>query len=221
MENEKLELEEQLDNFVNSNDVVTFENGKYTDKMRMVYEDLMCMGIGSRNVEEVIRTVLKKLANKECGRLPKTTFGKYILLEARGLAQLHVASVCKTGWEERSQTLQSDGTSKHGRKYITYDIIGDDGKTLVVGLREVGGGDAETQLHALKEVLADVRETSESGSGEEGCTKRFMSIKNLMSDRGSTQKKFNEIFIQYRNDILPTILGNWNLLEASEQQKLL
>ena len=93
----------------------------------------------SRNVEEVIRIVLRKLANKECGRLPKPTFAKYMLLEARGLAQLHVASVCEIGWKEGSRTLQSDGTSKHGKKFVTFHVIGDNGETLVVGLREVGG----------------------------------------------------------------------------------
>ena len=42
-----------------------------------------------------------------------------------------------------------------------------------------------------------------------------------MSDRGSTQKKFNEIFIQYRNEIMPTVLENWDNLEAVDKQSLL
>ena len=78
-----------------------------------------------------------------------------MLLDARCLAQLYVTSVCKTGWEEGSWTLQSDRTSKHGKKYVTYDNIRDDGKTLVVGLWEVDRGDAETQVHALKDVLKE------------------------------------------------------------------
>ena len=46
LENEKLELEEKVHDFMNSNDIVTFENGRYTDNIWMVYEDLMCLGIG-------------------------------------------------------------------------------------------------------------------------------------------------------------------------------
>ena len=86
------------------------------------------------------------------------------LLEARSLALLHVVSVCENGWEEGSRTLQSDGTSKHGKKFVTFNVIGDNGETSVVGSREVDGGDADTQLQALKEIVTDVCERKESGS---------------------------------------------------------
>ena len=36
-----------------------FENNKYTDSIRMVYEDILCMGLGTRNVDKVIKTALK------------------------------------------------------------------------------------------------------------------------------------------------------------------
>ena len=40
-------------------------------------------------------------------------------------------------------TLHSDGTSKHGRSYTTYDIqAGED--VLVVGMREIRGADVQS-----------------------------------------------------------------------------
>ena len=50
------------------------------------------MGLCTHNVEKVIKIVLEKLAGIECDRLPKSTFSKYMLIEAQGLAKLQIAS---------------------------------------------------------------------------------------------------------------------------------
>ena len=43
-------------------DVVTFHEGKYTDNVREVYMKLLNMGVGRRNIQDVIRIILRKLA---------------------------------------------------------------------------------------------------------------------------------------------------------------
>ena len=43
-------------------DVVTFQEGKYTDNVREVYMKLLNMGVGRRNIQDVIRVILRKLA---------------------------------------------------------------------------------------------------------------------------------------------------------------
>ena len=43
-------------------DVVTFQEGKYTDNVREVYMKLLNMGVGRRNIQDVIRIILRKLA---------------------------------------------------------------------------------------------------------------------------------------------------------------
>ena len=70
LENEKYELEEKM---FSTQNLSFFENNKYTDTIRMVYEDTLCMGLSNRNVEKVIKIVLEKLASTECDRLPKAT----------------------------------------------------------------------------------------------------------------------------------------------------
>ena len=76
LQNEKLELEEKVENFVNK-EVQVYSNGSYNNSVRMVYEDLLCMGMSTRNVEKVIRVVLDKLVGLSVGKLPKPTFAKY------------------------------------------------------------------------------------------------------------------------------------------------
>ena len=51
------------------------------------------MGLSPQNIEKCVCLVLGKLAKIKVGRLPKIAFTKNIFLEARCLAQIHVASV--------------------------------------------------------------------------------------------------------------------------------
>ena len=53
----------------------------------MVYEDIFMMGVSTRNVEEVIRLVLEKVAGIKVDRLPSECFARYMLMAACGLAQ--------------------------------------------------------------------------------------------------------------------------------------
>ena len=75
----------RIEEFLKEKGVCTFKNGRYMYQncVREVYQDLMTMNVGSRNVEKV-RTVLSKLSTmdeKEM-RLPKETFARTMLLEA-------------------------------------------------------------------------------------------------------------------------------------------
>ena len=71
-------MQEKLENKLNLKDLVFYENGKYNDDIQMVYEDLLSMGLISRNVEKCVRLVLEKLAKVKVGRLPKVTFTKNV-----------------------------------------------------------------------------------------------------------------------------------------------
>ena len=52
LENEIIKLQEKLENKSNKKNLSFYENGKYSDNIRMVYEDLLSMGLISRNVEK-------------------------------------------------------------------------------------------------------------------------------------------------------------------------
>ena len=84
LENDVEVLQEEIQEFLKTPAVKTFQNGKYTDEMRAVYEDLLCRGVGTtENVQHVVRTVIEKLAGLEYGRLPQATFARYMYIEAR------------------------------------------------------------------------------------------------------------------------------------------
>ena len=136
------------------------------------------------------------------------------------MAQIHVADELTSAdfGIVPNNTLHSDGTSKKGYGYQTYDIRMKDGTALVAGLRSVGAGDSQTQLDTFKEVIGDLEKSlGENGNGF--FKKGFYSIKNLMSDRCNAQKRFNELFTDFRSSVLPDIISNWNDLSLEEQEK--
>ena len=180
----------------------------------------MCRGLSCANVEEVVRIVLKELVGIEPERLPQATFAKYMLLEVGALAQIHVATKLVEGEPEACNTLHSDGTSKKKRGITTYDVCDKCGDSLVVGLHQVALGDAESQLSLFKEILTDVFEMGEVENTPQAVKNAIVSIKNLMSDRCATQKKFNELFIQFCKSLLPELLNNRENLSLDEQNRL-
>ena len=125
LENEKFMLNEKIDTFL-SREICCFEKGRYKDVIRMVYEDILMMGVSTRNVERVIRLVLEKVAGIKVDRLPSECFARYMLVEARGLAQYQIAFELVDNCSD--MTLHSDGTSKKGLSYLTFDGKTNDGR---------------------------------------------------------------------------------------------
>ena len=116
--------------------------------------------------------------------------------------------------------MHTDGTSKFGEHYSTYDVVKESGEKLVAGIREVSGGDCETQMNVLKEILKEIEESlqdSESQVSQKICS----SIKNIMSDHHIVQKKFNSVFQDFRSNILPDVVHNWDELSQEAKNKLI
>ena len=150
LENENVKLLDQINESSKIRKLSFFENGQYTHDIRMIYENLLCMGLSTPNIEKSVRLILEKCAKVEVGRSPKVTFVKDMFIEARALSQIQLASVL-TENTDNNLTLHSDGTSKHGHSYTTLDVRKGD-YVLVVGLREVGGAYTQSQLDLFKEV---------------------------------------------------------------------
>ena len=149
-------LEERMEDFINKEVQGLYEQGSYSDEVREVYQDLMCLGVGANSAENIVRKILEKIAGIKVDRLPKKTFAKYMYLEVRGLPQFQVADELLDSWKCQDKTLYNDGTSKYGYSYSTYDILTSSGEGHVIGLRDMAGGTAEEQLEVFKQVLTDV-----------------------------------------------------------------
>ena len=154
MENETLKLLDQMNESSKLRKLSFFENGPCTHDIRMIYEDLLCMGLSTRNIGKSVRFILGKLAKVEVGRLTKATIVKNMFVEARALSQIQLVSVL-TQNTEGNLALHSYGTSNHGHSYTTLDVKeGDD--ISIVGLGGVEGPYAQSQLNLLKETLDEI-----------------------------------------------------------------
>ena len=81
---------EQLTCLLEDETITTFENGKYVDEVREVIMDLLAMNVSMSNVNEVIRTVLQKLAGESISRLPSKAVHSRLLVEAKHLADVQL-----------------------------------------------------------------------------------------------------------------------------------
>ena len=78
-------------------------------------------------------------------------------------------------------------------------------RAFVLGLREVGSGDAQAQLVLLKEVVGDI---SDALSKSNFSDTFFVSIKHLMSDRCYTQKMIIEIQYYLKGNLTGNLFAN-------------
>lgn len=118
-------------------------------------------------------------------------------------------------------TLQTDGTTKFHEHHATYDIsTNKDTQSYCLGLRHIFSGSADDTLQVLKEILDDIDSVQKEIGESTLSDKILLKIKNTMSDRHAAEKKFNAILEEYRADILPTVVENWDELSEVEHDQL-
>ena len=222
LEQEKASMEEELQSFI-ENELPPLKNidGSYKNNVRACFQDLVLSGVGIKETKNVIKSVLLNLANinVENNDLPGATFARSQYAEARLIAMIQLGTTLERDFEKSDCTLQSDGTSKFGKHYGTYDISCKSGENMVLGLRGMACGDAETQLSVFKEIIDEI-ELVCNGSTTNIAQKILASIKNTMSDRHIVQKKFNKLLQEYRSEILPNVIEGWNSLSEVDQNKM-
>ena len=201
-------LSERLDD-MESNTVRTKQGQKFIDGVRQCCIELLSMNVGTKQVESVIRSVLRNIVSIEVGELPKPSTLCGMLAEMKCLAYQQISD--EVGSQENA-TLHSDGTSKFGHHYGSYQIS-TDASVYSLGLCDMLTGSAELTLHSLKQILGDLDQVAGTGSGNNVLLK----IKNTMSDRHIVQKKFNFLLEDYRAEILPSMVDNWDELTTAEQ----
>ena len=101
----------------------TYKDGKYTDEVRMCVMELSSRNVGIMQIEPVVRSVLK-LCKVDCEWFPKHTQINEMIIESRSLAHVQLADVL-THCE--NNTLHSDGTSKFGHKYTSFQATTTEG----------------------------------------------------------------------------------------------
>ena len=121
--------------------------------------------------------------------------------------------------KETTFTIQTDGTSKYGQHFSTYDVATVD-TTYALGLRHVFSGSSQNTLDTLKEILDDLDVVQRELGCAEVSSKIVSKLKNSMSDRHAAEKLFNQMLAEYRADILPDVYAGWSELSDKEKEQV-
>ena len=83
-------------------------------------------------------------------------------------------------------------------------------------------GAAQTTQETLQEILEELSQTNDiHGHGYSDAGKKIIgSLKSTMSDRASSQKAFNTLLSEYRAEVLPQVVSNWDAMSNDEQQSM-
>ncbi len=218
---ENCELQDSIESIV-SEELTTFEHGRYSDDVRVCIYELLSLNVGVRNVAPIIRCVLKNIAHKTVDRLPSHGLTCQMILESLTILQAQLGEKL-TESSAIHTTLQTDGTTKFGKKYGTYDVClpSDSGQvTYTLGLRHIFSGAAQDTLDTFKEILADIDCVHQHLGKNPASGAIVQKLKNTMSDRHAAEKLFNDLLHDYRAEILPSIVQNWNSLTEIEQEQM-
>ena len=107
--------------------------------------------MGIRQVKPVIRSVFKNIAGFEVEKLPQPGTLVRMYAEMKGLAYQQI----EEGSKQDNLTLHSDGTTKFGQHYGSFQIS-TGGSPYTLGLSEMLTGSAERTLDTLKQILDDI-----------------------------------------------------------------
>ena len=133
LEDESLELCETVEKLLTeSEEIATFERGKYLDNIRACCYELLSFNVGVKNIEKVIRSVLSNMTGKSISRLPSKTTLCDMMIESLTVAQAQLAEKL-TETEEDYFTIHTNGTTKHGEHFGAFDVTTKDETYHLVG----------------------------------------------------------------------------------------
>ena len=220
LEQDNVDLHETVEEIMtaSNNEIVTFHNGKYTDDVQACCYELLSLNVGVQKVVPVIKAVLGTLTDKIFDRMPSKTLMCRMMIECLTLAHAQLGEELSSEGRDNF-TIQTDGTTKFGQHFGTYDVATVD-TTYVLGLRHVFSGSSQTTLDTLKEILEDLDVVQRELGSTAVSAKIVSKLKNSMSDRHAAEKLFNKMLAEYRADILPDIFAGWSELNDKEKEQV-
>ena len=222
LEQENTELKETVDDILEHSpdlQVTTFQSGRYTDNIRACCYELLSLNVGIKRVAPIITAVLKNLTDLSVDRLPSKSLLCNMMVECLTLAHAQLGEELSHD-DKSNYTIQSDGTTKFGEHYGTFDIATDE-TTYILGIRHVFSGSAQDTLDTLKEILEDLDLVQAKLQSANVSSKIIIKLKNSMSDRHAAEKHFNQLLSEYRSDILPDVFTGWSSLEQKEKEQII
>ena len=104
--------------------------------------------------------------------------------------------------DKENTTLETDETSKYGSKFGAYALRDETGRAYILGLRDLLTKSGQDTLNTLKEILWDIDQLYFNAANEDRppsiSDEILFHLRNTMSDRASTELKFNKLLELYR-----------------------
>ena len=94
-------------------------------------------------------------------------------------------------------TIQTDGTTKYGEHFATYDVATADG-TYSLGLRHIFSGSAQDSLTTLKQIMEDL---------------------DIVQKELGTSAVSSKIVSKLKNNILPDVVEGWSNMNDTEREQ--
>ena len=216
---DNIEMKEIIQSLMTEPKISTLEKGKYTDDVRACIYELLSLNVGVRNVAPIIRCVLNNIAHKSVSRLPSHGLICQMIVESLAVAQAQLGVELSEGGN--CTTLQTDGTTKFGNHFGTFDVrVPDSKETYTLGIRHVFSGSSHDTLETLKQIMSDIDSVQSVLGKEAASSKIIFKIKNTMSDRHAAEKLFNELLHDFRAEILPSVVENWDDLTLVGKEQI-
>lgn len=199
-------------------EIVLFDPVKksYTPDTRQCIINMTSYNVSSNNVGPVINEVLK-LANRTPNAIPTRKTVDNIIVEKIAVDQKQLGL---TVGAQQDTCLYGDETRKFGKTYQTFLMSDENKQVYFLGLRDMHDKAASTTLDMFTNILddiSDICETYRNNNITSHGHSILSNIRNFMSDSAQTNIAFTELLQNYRTEIMPTFLQNWNELTLGEQ----
>ena len=112
---------------------------------------------------------MKHIVHQPIARNPSHTVLCRMMLEGLSLSEIQPGEKLSED-DMQNFTIQTDGTTKYGNHFATFDIATGDG-SYTLGIRLVFSGSAQNTLEILKEILDDLDMVQKQMGGDEVSSK--------------------------------------------------
>ena len=203
MENERLNL---FDKYTMS----------YTPETQMCIYGLLDLDVAMEHVPKVISKVATLCGKTDIDRLPAESTVRAMNSSRLALSHMQLAEVLPA----KEDVTLSDETPDRGMTVEGFNIADEEGTLYVLGLREMANKKGQTTLNTFKQILSDINSADalRKGIEESDVGHQVLShISATLSDQAATQKKFNELLQDYKDQVMPMVCDKWEELDESEQ----
>lgn len=185
---------------------------KYTTELQTCVHTLLSYYVSTTRIGPVIEACLK-IVGKVPDILPSTTTVNNMNVQRLIISQKQLSEEIS---KKENTTIETDETSKFGTEFGVYAVRDYTGNLYVLGLRELVTKSGKDTLDTFKEILFDLDQRYYDAKNL-ASQNTLYHIRNTMSDRAATEMKFHQLLEEYRSEILPEMVNNWNDLDEEDK----